>query len=73
MTPICIKHNIEIRQDLEGICELCLYDLSVLSAQNMGIPDCYYCGNCGQKSVTQEEFVGHVESKECVARLVKNV
>ena len=71
MTPICIKHNIEIRQDLEGICELCFYDLSVLSTQNMGIPDYYYCGYCGNKC-NKEEIIEHATNKICIIQLVEN-
>lgn len=53
----------------DGLCEVCFEELSVQSVQNMGIPECFYCGYCGNKC-TQEEIVEHVTNK-CYIKLVK--
>jgi hypothetical protein len=40
-------------------------------AQDMGVPEYYLCGYCGDKCAL-EEIVEHIKSKKCFIGLVKN-
>jgi hypothetical protein len=53
-TPIC---------DPIWACTKCinsLEDAAIKSATNMGIPDCFYCGECGLRFETVKEFTEHL-------------
>ena len=71
MNPICIKHNAEVKNldSIGNMCEDCLIDVAMQSAQNMGAADHFYCGYCGLKC-TPEEIVGHLTYKKCHLELV---
>lgn len=67
MTPICIKHGTELA--MLGMCSVCIEELAILSAQNMGTPNHYFCGYCGSKC-NQEEIMAHTTTKKCYIGLV---
>ena len=37
-----------------------LYNAAMQSLANMGIPDCFYCGFCGEKCITSIDLIEHV-------------
>ncbi len=72
MNTVCIFHDRELERDgiFAGNCIECLEEAAAKCAQNMGVPDYYYCGYCGSKC-DREELVEHATTKRCMIRLVK--
>ncbi len=72
MNTFCIFHDREVERDgiFAGNCMECLEESAIRSAQNMGIPDFYYCGLCGNRC-SREELEDHAKTKKCIIRLVK--
>lgn len=61
---LCINHKEKLAKFDHSlpICESCLEDAAISSANNFGIPDCSYCGICGQKFDSREAILKHLNA-----------
>lgn len=64
MTLECLNPTRCISSDFPALCSNCmsnLEDLAIASAANMGVPDYFYCGACGEKC-DADKFAEHIHS-----------
>lgn len=56
-----LEENKDLMDDLAQL--EAIEEAAIRFAQNMGIPDCFYCGICGEKTLTSEELLHHILSE----------
>lgn len=55
--PTCIKHKIELHEELE-VCPECVEEAALKNMANFGEAKTFYCGTCGRE-FSKERFIAH--------------